>query len=1135
MKRIYFLITFSLSLVISEVTAQSIGDTIVVPVLDYLNPSRSVVANFPTNPSLSYEKVIMRYAMRCKNGLISSGGQRNLGCGEWDYSCNTYLTDSTNADSSSATIAKYRIFPDTNSSGIYSNAPTWRGNPIIQSNVTLNSIVNEDTAKIGSGNNIDSLAFNIMANGGKNYILLTNSELLSAGLVAGNIDALSFNNLGSNSNLSLFKVKIKHTVLSDLAIPDSADFRNLQEVYFHNINVVNGDNRIQFNSPFNWNGSSNILIEITYKPGFGALNLQLESSATNQSEHIKTSNDYALDLAPSNYVSANSYLGISGANSRTVEAWIKTGVAGNDIVSWGRNARGEKFTFRLDGSGKLRVEINGGSIVGTTVLNDNEWHHVAVTFSGATMYNFKFYVDGVRDFPTAVTNVLVNTGQSLPVQISKGFHNRYWNGQVDNVRIWSTALPDSAIAKWQYKTVSASHPNFSSLELEYNVDSKNTSISDNSSNNRNATYFSQNTFWSFVGESHFKEFTASTNKPNVSLYQGNYNLTINNDTIIDTTFYSPFIVEENTIYPRPGTVFSDSIGITTTQYWPQDNVLYDLNGTVVTSTPSSTTTVITKSNLPYIRRSASKIEIMSFVTPYGINLDLGIDGKAWYFDVTDFLPVLNGLRKISLERGGQNQEDMDIQFYFIVGTPPRDVKQLTQIWPVTSTAYASILNDAVFAPTTIQLDTSARQFKVRSVVSGHGQQGEFIPRNHYININGGPINFNRNVWSECAENPIFPQGGTWIYDRAGWCPGAPSDIAEYDITSLIGTSDTVQIDYGVSAASGDSRYIVNNQLVSYGAPNFNLDARITEVISPTNHIQFGKENPVCDGSEIEIQNSGATTITSMQIEYWINAGTRSTFTWSGNLTFLQRTIVSLPTLSTFWASIATGNNSFSASITSVNGVSDQYVHNDKISRPFNATEIMASNFVLELRTNSAGFQNSYNVSDENGAVLLQRSGLSNNTTYKDTFNLTMGCYSINVFDTNDDGMSFFANNSGNGSIRIKNLGGSTTKIFEPDFGDGFKYSFSVPTVVGINEIDLSESISVYPNPATSVITLETTGLIQSNWVIFDGIGRKITSGTTTNNHHAKDQINVENYSAGIYYLHLTNGGKTRVKKFMINK
>ncbi|MFT4755931.1 MAG: hypothetical protein ACI91R_000568, partial [Vicingaceae bacterium] len=339
MKRIYFLIAFSLSLFTSEVTAQSIGDTIVVPVLDYLNPSRSVVANFPTNPSLSYEKVIMRYAMRCKDGLISTSGQRNLGCGEWDYSCNTYLTDSTNADSSSATIAKYRIFPDTNSGGIYSTAPTWRGNPIIQSNVTLNSIVNEDTAKIGSGNTIDSLVFNIMANGGKNYILLTSSELLSAGLVAGNVDALSFNNLGSNSNLSLFKVKIKHTVLTDLAIPDSANFRSLQEVYFHNINVVNGDNRIQFNSPFNWNGSSNILIEITYKPGFGALDLQLESSATNQSEHIKTSNDYALDLAPSNYVSANSYLGISGANSRTVEAWIKTGVAGNDIVSWGRNAR----------------------------------------------------------------------------------------------------------------------------------------------------------------------------------------------------------------------------------------------------------------------------------------------------------------------------------------------------------------------------------------------------------------------------------------------------------------------------------------------------------------------------------------------------------------------------------------------------------------------------------------------------------------------------------------------------------------------------------------------------------------------------------------------------------------------------
>lgn len=1135
MKKVNLILLSILLVLTVKFKAQSIGDTIVVPVLDYANSSRSVVANFPTNASLSFEKVIMRYAMRCKNGLVSTGAQRNLGCGEWDYSCNTYVTDSTKADSSASSISRYSIFPDTNSSGVYSTLPTWNGIPTVQKNVTLQSIVNEDTAAIGSGNSIDSLTFNPIGNGGKNYILLTSAELLSGGLVAGDIDGLSFNNLASNSNLSQFRVKLKHTALTNLVNPDSADFRNLLEVYYHNYAVNNGDNRVQFYSPFNWNGTSNLLVELSYKLGFGASTLQLQSDTTSQTQQITTSNDYALDLAPNNYVAANSYLGISGSNSRTIEAWIKTSAVDDDIVSWGRNSSGEKFIFKLDGSGKLRVEVNGGSIIGTAILNDDKWHHVAVTFNGATMYNFKFYVDGVRDNPSGISNILVNTGQSLPVQISKGFHNRYWNGQVDNVRIWSTELSVSTIDQWRYKNINSTHPNYAALELEYNIDSRSTIVRDNSPNNRDATYFSQNTFSVFSGAEHFKEFSPSSTKPNIKLYQGNYNLTISNDTLVDTTYYDPFIVNERTIYSNPGTVFSDSIGVVTTNYWPENNVLFDLNGGVVSTSPSLNTIQITPFTLSYFRRSAAKVEIMSFVTPYGINLDLGVDGKAWYFDMSDFLPLLRGPRRMTLERGGQNQEEMDIQFLFIVGTPPRDVIKIDQIWPVTSTAYASILNNSFFEPKTIQLDTSARQFKIRSVITGHGQQGEFIPRNHYININGGPIEFNRNVWSECAENPVFPQGGTWIYDRAGWCPGAPSDVAEYDITNLIGSADTVQVDYGVTTASGDSRYIVNNQLVSYGSPNFSLDGRITEVISPTNHIQFGRSNPVCNGAEIEIQNSGSTPITTIVIEYNINNGVKANYTWTGNLNFLEKTTISLPTPVNFWNSLTNGTNTFSAQILSTNGVADQYVHNNAIGRNFSASEVLGSGLILEFTTNLAGFQSSYNVQDESGSVLVQRSGLGNNTTYRDTFNLTAGCYSINVFDTNDDGLSFFANSSGNGSIRIKNLTGSTLKIFEPDFGDGFSYNFTIPTTVGVDEIKLSESVSLYPNPANNVVTLETNGLMNSNWNIYDGMGRTISSGLLNSQHHSKTKLNVENFANGIYYIHINKDGVTKVEKFIIQR
>ena len=53
-------------------------------------------------------------------------------------------------------------------------------------------------------------------------------------------------------------------------------------------------------------------------------------------------------------------------------------------------------------------------------------------------------------------------------------------------------------------------------------------------------------------------------------------------------------------------------------------------------------------------------QIMSFVTPYGAYLDLGVDGKTWYFDVTDYSPILKGSKNMTMSGGGQWQEDMNI-------------------------------------------------------------------------------------------------------------------------------------------------------------------------------------------------------------------------------------------------------------------------------------------------------------------------------------------------------------------------------------------------------------------------------------------------------------------------------------------
>lgn len=230
--------------------------------------------------------------------------------------------------------------------------------------------------------------------------------------------------------------------------------------------------------------------------------------------------------------------------------------------------------------------------------------------------------------------------------------------------------------------------------------------------------------------------------------------------------------------------------------------------------------------------SPQKFEIMSFVTPYGIGLDLGDSGKMWEFNVTDYLPILRGLKRLSVERGAY-QEQLDIRFLFVKGTPARNVIDIQQIWPATEENFTNIREDKRFPPLDIVPHAQGKMFKIRSMITGHGQEGEFIPREHTISVDGQE--FTREVWKQCSENPVYPQGGTWVYARAGWCPGMATDLAEYDVTSLMDQGELNSFDYTVFSGSGDSRYVVNNQLVTYGAANFTRDAAIVEVRRPSDY------------------------------------------------------------------------------------------------------------------------------------------------------------------------------------------------------------------------------------------------------------------------------------------------------------
>ena len=1119
-----FLLSALLAFFFVQSIAQSPGDTIKVSSWQYSSTNRDTIISFPNNPSINFERVIMRYAMRCKGALVSTVSNRNLGCGEWDYSCNTYVHNPLLADSINRSTNRYQITPATTDS-IFSSVLSYDYKPKLQLSVVIDSIISESKRTIGATASTTGTtnAVNGSAKNGRSIIHYTASELINAGVSAGNIDGLRIYAATAGSTLKDFRVGVKHSASNPYSPLDTNTLRGFQNVYYHDHSFSSVGNRLHFHTPFNWDGTSDILIELSYRGGGAQLSLWEDTTAS----AIATADDYALDLFPSNYVEANSYQVIGGNNQRTVEAWIKT-TSGGEITSWGSNSTGGKQSFRvINTNGFIRLEINGGYIIGSTPVNDGEWHHVAYTFSGSSLSNVSLYVDGIRETISSINNIAMNTVLSLPLQISKGFHNRYFNGQIDQLRIWSTALNAQTISDWRFKRIDTTHISANSLELAYPITSDSSSIADVSGNQRNATFFSTNSFKELDQTELFKDYQ-TVGRPFIEFYQGNYQTTVSNDTLMDTIPRSKFIVEERSIIPRPGTTLSDSIASISSDYYPMHNRLFDLNDSLISSTISSGLDTLIQSSLNYQQRNPSKVEIMSFVTPYGINLDLGSDGKAWYFDVSDFMPVLKGNRRMTMERGGQWQEEMDIDFYFIVGTPPAEVKSIREVWKVDSRPYTTINNNSYFAPRTIELDTSASRYKIRSAITGHGQQGEFIPRIHTVTVNSTA--FSRSVWKECAENPVYPQGGTWIYDRAGWCPGMSTDVFEYDITSLA-QSPTISVDYNVSGATGTSNYIVSTQLVEYGPMNFANDARIENVLRPNSQTEFGRKNPSCYDPVIILKNTGSNTITAAVIELSMNNGTPFSYNWSGSISSNDTAWVVIPVPASFWTGANQTDNQFRARIMGVNNGSDQYVHNNIYYSSFDKPDVLPSRFRLIIKTNNAAWQNIIRIKNESGSVVFSRGGFQNNMTTGNIINLPNGCYQLILSDANDDGLSFFANNAGTGYFRIENMNLQTITNFNPDFGDRVEYYFTVDQSTGLDqESRLEKEIKIYPNPAEDYIQIASEESAYA-WSIKDLSGKEVLNGFKNEGLNLL-KVDLSRLAKGVYFFQIEMDEEIIIRKLV---
>ncbi|MFC2106764.1 peptide-N-glycosidase F-related protein, partial [Bacteroidota bacterium] len=298
------------------------------------------------------------------------------------------------------------------------------------------------------------------------------------------------------------------------------------------------------------------------------------------------------------------------------------------------------------------------------------------------------------------------------------------------------------------------------------------------------------------------------------------------------------------------------------------------------------------------------------------------------------------------------------------------------------------------------------------------------------------------------------QGGTWPFDRAGWCPGTKVDEYDFELTKIVNPGDTILFDYGIEAykdnGEKDGEFRMSHQLISYGPPNFELDARVEEIIAPSLNDSYSRINPICDNPVIVIKNTGKYPLKTLGVFFRIKGQDAIEYQWNGNLEFMEKEEVFLPQPD--WAK-AKENDVFEVWIENPNGSEDEYSANNYLSSAFKTAPVLPEEFVLYIETNDNGRakENSYYISDDMGEILFKREIFDDSVTYQDKIKLESGCFEFRLTDDMQDGMNrhWWLRNSNpemigrNGKIEIRNTEGEVLHTFAYDFGQELLYRFRV--------------------------------------------------------------------------------------------
>ncbi len=1100
------------------------------PETAYDSPGRRWFEFPASDNGQSYSKVLMYHTLKC----FEQGTAGGLGypCGEWDYLTYSYLFDHTGVmDSSLFSVPRWKINDqdfETDSLILTAGAV----HDTVRHTFTLAPI--EQAFAIAGGNSSPEMPgapFAATEGGaGRAQWLWSADELNAMQLPAGPVDGFYLPWDATMTGATRVTIRLAHAPSDTLTGFAEADWT---EVYAGL--AANGTNYWTFDTPWTWDGASPVVVDCAWDGGgwsadewWGTEAAAGQTwTATSTGHYLALDGGDRLEIDPAAFAALNDQV--------TVECWQRGTPEfqpENNSIFEGLNAAGQReLNVHLpwsNGNVYWDAGYDGGydRIFAAAGAADYEgqWNHWAFT-KDATAGTMAIYLNGELWLEGTDKDNLFGEIVSFYIGSNGLGNGNFYRGDLEEFRVWTAALDGATIAEWRGRTALGAHPHAADLAFRESFDAANGEPTDAGWLHGNAGRRMLSGAEAFLDEGPY----AGERKPSFGWVTG-------------ATLGEPVTYTVDVLEPKAPVSVSEWAADGNAAVWVDLAYGYPVESQIITRTPEGdtlaaapipgTATVYENEQVTYYGvpfEVIDRYELARYITPYGINLTLGPDGWTWVVDVTDYLPLLRD--SVELEAGNW-QELLDLKFAFIHGTPPRDVQRVESFWhgTINLNTFDDQIVDHTFTP-----EPGESMFRLVTRASGHGfgsgnNCGEFCDNLHTVEVNGQP-QWTWEIMRECADNALYPQGGTWIYDRAGWCPGALVDTRTFELTPLVSPDAPFTVDYDITW-DPDGNYRMEGQIIAYGPPNMASDAEITEVLSPSDFKLKSRVNPVCESPEIVLRNNGSEPLTAATFTYRIVGGVEQTYEWSGNLGFLESETVALPFDDpTFHEG---GDDEALVFEVTVTATGDEEPGNDTARSSFHRVPTWAYNdlddnrIIVWTKTNLVPVETTVELTDAAGNVVWSRGYNQANTTFRDTIAINQGCYRFTVYDSGDDGMSFWANNDGSGYVRLKKVASGNFHVFEPDFGKSISQAFFFQTnVVGVEEPAVeAPGLAAFPNPASDQINLRwNPTFAPTRWQLRDLQGRLVDQGTIAPGNSGLT-LPVSGLSSGAYHIEVA-GERTR--------